>query len=313
MKAKDASGEDGIRLAVGFFDGVHLGHQRILAGANAVLTFRNHPASVLGVAGRPALLMEADERLALLATEGAKNPRTVHAITFTHRFAALSAEQFADFLRREFPNLVRIHCGGNWRFGANGAGTPAMLRALGFDVKVCRYAKYREERVSSTRIRAALASGEIADANAMLGRPYAVTGLIVSGKGLGHKIGSPTLNLTVSPPLKLGVYVVDTPLGCGIANYGVAPTMGIQAWAAPVLEVHLLDGRALAGASRPMSLRVAFRAFLRPEMAFASRSALSERIAADIAAARRFFGLSLEQMLAHGDGDGLNAVGYSEF
>ena len=287
LKAKDASGEDGIRLAVGFFDGVHLGHQRILAGANAVLTFRNHPASVLGVTRRPALLMEADERLALLATEGAKHPRAVHAITFTHRFAALSAEQFADFLRREFPDLVRIHCGGNWRFGANGAGTPATLRALGFDVKVCRYAKYREERVSSTRIRAALASGEIEDANAMLGRPYAVAGLIVPGKGLGHKIGSPTLNLTVSPPLKLGVYVVDTPLGCGIANYGVAPTMGLQAWAAPVLEVHLLDGRALAGASRPLSLRVVFRAFLRPEMAFASHAALREQIAADIATARR--------------------------
>ena len=287
MKSRDASGDDGIRLAVGFFDGVHLGHQRILAGANAVLTVRNHPASVLGVARQPALLMDADERLALLATEGSKIPRDVRAVKFTRQFAAMRPGQFADLIRREFPDLRRIHCGGNWRFGANGEGNPAILRAFGFDVKVCRYAKYKDERVSSTRIRAALAKGEIADANAMLGRPYSVAGTVMSGKRLGRALGSPTLNLPVASPLKLGVYAVDTQFGRGIANYGVAPTMGAQAWETPVLEVHLLDGQALAGAPQPITLRVAFHAFIRPEMAFASRTALRGQIAADIAAARQ--------------------------
>ena len=279
---KDASAGDGVRLAVGFFDGVHLGHQRILAGANAVLTFRNHPASVLGVARQPALLMDADERLALLAAEGCKIPRDVRAVKFTREFAAMSPERFAAFLRREFPDLRRIHCGGNWRFGANGEGTPSTLRALGFDVKICRYAKYKDERVSSTRIRAALAEGEIEDANAMLGRPYSVAGIVMSGKRLGRTLGSPTLNLSVASPLKLGVYAVDTQFGRGIANYGVAPTMGAQAWATPVLEVHLLDSQTLAGAPQPITLRVAFHDFIRPEMAFASRSALRDQIAADV-------------------------------
>ena len=277
----------GTRLAVGFFDGVHLGHQKILADANAVLTFRNHPASVLDAAHPPILLMEADERLSLLATVGAKRPRDVHAMAFTRTLASLSPERFAEFLRREFPDLVRIHCGGNWRFGANGEGTPAILRASGFDVKVCRYATYKGSRISSTRIRAALAEGAVEDANAMLGRPYSVSGHVAPGKGLGRTFGAPTLNLPVALPLKLGVYVVDTPLGRGVANYGVAPTMGAQAWRAPVLEVHLLGGRALGPSSMPVSLRVAFRAFLRPEAAFASRTALREQIAADVAAARR--------------------------
>ena len=290
MDERTGAVKEGVRLAVGFFDGIHLGHQRILADANAVLTFRNHPATVLGVGRPPALLMEADERLALLATIGTKRPRDVHAMVFTRSLARMSPERFAEFLRREFPSLVRIHCGGNWRFGANGEGTPATLRALGFDVKVCRYARYKGERVSSTRIRAALAAGEIEEANAMLGRPYAVAGLVVSGKGLGRTLGSPTLNLSVAPPLKLGVYVVDTPFGRGVANYGVAPTMGARAWAAPVLEVHLLDGRALGPSSAPVALRVAFRAFLRPEETFASPAALREQIAADVAAARRLPG-----------------------
>ena len=276
----------GVRLAVGFFDGVHLGHQKILKGANAVLTFRNHPASVLGVAHPPALLMEADERLDLLATVGCRSPRDVRAFKFTRDFAALSPEQFADFLRREYPALERIHCGGNWRFGANGAGTPATLRALGFDVKVCRYAKYKDERVSSTRIRTALAEGALADANAMLGRPFAVTGIIRPGKKVGRTLGVPTFNMSVALPLRQGVYIVDTPLGRGIANYGVAPTMRALAWTAPVLEVHLLDGLSSKKGSVPTALHVAFRAFLRPERMFASSEALRDQIVADIAAVR---------------------------
>ena len=273
-------------MAVGFFDGVHLGHQKILMGANAVLTFRNHPATVLGVARPPALLMDADERLELLATMGCKSPRAVMTLKFTRDFAALSPEQFAAFLRREYPALERIHCGGNWRFGANGAGTPATLRALGFDVKVCRYAKYRDERVSSTRIRAALAEGALADAKAMLGRPFAVTGVIRPGKGMGRTLGVPTFNMSVSLPLRQGVYVVDTSLGRGVANYGVAPTMGAMAWTAPVLEVHLLDVLSSEKGSVPLELHVTFRAFLRPERVFASPEALRDQVIADIAAAQ---------------------------
>ena len=271
-------------LTIGNFDGVHRGHGRILDGADAVLTFVNHPLTVLDPPHAPPLLMDVDERLALLETEGARQPRAVRALRFTPAFAAQPPAAFADFLRRAYPSLARIHCGGNWRFGAKGAGTPALLRTLGFDVKVARYVRYRNERISSTRIRAALAEGNVEDACAMLGRPFAVTGAVVPGKGLGRHLSAPTLNVAVAPPLKRGVYAVSTSLGPGLANYGVAPTMGRKAWTAPVLEVHLLEGTGLF--APPARLRTEFRAFLRPERTFASVAALRDQIVADIAAAR---------------------------
>ena len=277
-----------MNLAIGFFDGVHRGHVRILDGADAVLTFVNHPLTVLDPDRAPPLLMDVDERLALLETAGARRPRAVRALRFTPAFAAQPPAAFADFLRREFPTLERIHCGGNWRFGANGAGTPATLRRLGFDVKVARYVRYRNERISSTRIRAALAAGRIDEANAMLGRPFAVAGAVVPGKGVGRRLDAPTLNVAAAPPLKRGVYVVSTALGPGLANYGVAPTMGRMAWSDPVLEVHLLKGDALPPDRPPSRLRMEFHAFLRPERTFASVAALRDQIAADIVAARSF-------------------------
>ena len=275
-----------MNLAIGFFDGVHRGHQKILADADAVLTFSNHPLSVLDPSRMPALLMDADERIAMLAAAGADRPRDVKSLRFTREFAAMKPERFAAFLRREYPSLGRVYCGGNWRFGANGAGTPKMLRELGLDVEVVRYATYMKAPISSTRIRTALSEGDVKGANAMLGRPFAVTGQVVSGKGLGRRIGSPTLNVAVAPPLKLGVYAVDTPYGRGVANYGVAPTMCDMAWAAPVLEVHLFDGGALPDSGSPATLRATFLAFLRPEETFGSREALCEQIAADVAAAK---------------------------
>lgn len=275
----------GVRLAVGFFDGVHLGHRRILAGTDAVLTFRNHPLSVLDPVRAPALLMDVDERISMLSTVGTRSPRAVHAIKFTKRFASMTPEEFVSHLRSEFPNLERVHCGGNWRFGANGAGTPQTLRDFGFSVKVSRYAKCGDEAISSTRIRAALAEGDIELANSMLGRRFSVSGCVVHGKGVGCKLGAPTLNFEVSPPLRLGVYVVDTPYGRGVANYGIAPTMGECAWQTPVLEVHLLDGCNIAEEVSGRPLKVEFIGFLRPERRFSSTGALSRQIAADVKAA----------------------------
>jgi riboflavin kinase/FMN adenylyltransferase len=195
-------------------------------------------------------------------------------------------EEFAAYLQREFPGLRKVHCGGNWRFGANGAGTPQTLRDFGFPVKVSRYAKCGDCVISSTRIRAALAEGDVGLANAMLGRRFSVSGNVVSGKGVGCGIGAPTLNFEVAPPLKLGVYVVDTPCGRGVANYGVAPTMGESAWMAPVLEVHLLDAPRDCAISPRGPVRVEFVRFLRPERKFSGIRALCRQIAADIAAAR---------------------------
>ena len=290
MKGIVASGCDGMKLAVGFFDGVHLGHQRILAGTDAVLTFRNHPLSVLDPAHAPALLMDADERISLLRTVGTGRPRTVHAVRFTRKFASMKPEDFVSYLRREFPHLERVHCGGNWRFGGNGAGTPRVLKDFGIPVKVSRFARLGDCVISSTRIRAALAEGDVESANAMLGRRFSVAGGSFHGKGVGRKLGAPTINFDMKLPLRRGVYVVDTPYGRGVANYGIAPTMGENSWNTPVLEVHILDGFEKNRVSTVSSFSVEFVGFLRPERKFNCTDELIGQIAADVKAARAFQG-----------------------
>ena len=277
-----------MNLAIGFFDGVHLGHQRILEGADSVFTFENHPATILSPARVPPLLMDLDERVRCLKAIGMRKglERNVHAVPFTREFASMSPAEFAEYLKGRFPGLGHVHCGANWRFGLNGAGTPEELRRYGFGVKVADCATYKGERISSTRIRRALSEGTLDDANAMLGRPFSVCGRIAGGKGVAKTLGAATLNVMVSAPLKLGVYAVRTDIGPGLANYGVAPTMGDKAWTSPVLEVHLFDGSRLSDMGDPAVLRVEFISFLRPERTFPSVGALRGQIAADVASAR---------------------------
>jgi len=205
-----------MNLAVGFFDGVHIGHQRILAHADAALTFTNHPATVYAPDRAPRLLMTAEERLAAISALGVGR---VIARDFTPTLAAQTPGEFAESLRREFPDLDTVFCGPNWTFGAGGSGTAETLRALGSRVTEVPFATWRDEPVSSTRIRAALGEGDVSAAAAMLGRPYAASGRIVHGKGAGRQLGFPTLNVVSALgelPLARGVYAVDTPLGHGI-------------------------------------------------------------------------------------------------
>ncbi len=277
-----------MNLAIGFFDGVHLGHQRILEGADAAFTFENHPATVLRPSSVPPLLMGMDERMRRLRTVGTRSgaERSVFAVPFTREFASMPPDAFAGYLRGRFPSLRQIRCGANWRFGRGGEGSPDGLRARGFDVVVAECAEYAGERISSTRIRRALSEGALDDANAMLGRPFAAGGRVVGGKGLGRELGAATLNVQVAVPLMPGVYAVRTDAGPGVANYGVAPTMGDRAWPSPTLEVHLFDGAALRGSDAPAALRAEFVSLLRPEREFPSVAALRRQIAEDVAAAK---------------------------
>ena len=277
-----------MNLAVGFFDGVHIGHQRILAHADAALTFTNHPATVFAPDRVPRLLMTTEERLAAMSVQGV---RRVVARDFTPSLAAQAPGAFADSLRRDFPDLDEVFCGPNWTFGAGGAGTAEFLRTCGFRVTVVPYATWRDEPVSSTRIRASLGEGDVAAAAAMLGRPYSASGRVVVGKGEGRELGFPTLNVVPSLgdlPLARGVYAVETVLGRGVANWGVAPTMGDRAWPEPVLEVHLL---ATPTEPPPVLLRVAFTAFVRPERTFASVAELRAQLARDKQSVMRAFPL----------------------
>lgn len=265
---------DGGSVAVGFFDGVHLGHQAILRGATRALTFRNHPLTILDPACAPKLIMSCEERLAAIRACGVSE---VEAIDFTEELARESPESFLSRLGRH------VRCGENWHFGANGAGDAAFLRSRGVMVDVLPYAMYHGKRISSTRIREALVAGRIRDAHAMLGHPFAVSGIVFHGKGKGTAIGYPTVNLSPDHEacLPWGVYAVSVDGRRAIANYGVAPTMGQDAWATPRLEVHFLtsDGAVSDEGAR---LSVEMLDFIRPERHFESVAALSRQIAEDI-------------------------------
>ena len=281
-------------LAVGFFDGVHLGHQAILKGADAALTFRNHPLTVLAPEKAPRLIMSCEERVAAIRACGVRN---VTVVEFTPELAEMPAEEFVDsFLKRKGFRFSTVRCGANWRFGKGGAGDAAFLRERGFEVEVVPYAEYKGERVSSSRIRVALERGEIEDANAMLGRKFQVSGFRFQGKGLGTKIGFPTINIRISErescessriALRRGVYEVEVGGLRGIANYGIAPTMGEKAWEGPVLETHLLGAGVedLRLETRDRVV-VSLIRFIRPERRFDSAADLQRQIAADCATIR---------------------------
>ena len=288
-------------LAVGFFDGVHLGHQAILRGADAALTFRNHPLTVLAPEKAPRLIMSVADRVAAIKACGVED---VTVLDFTRELAEMPAEEFVGrYLSSSVSRLQpSVRCGENWRFGAHGTGDAAFLRARGVAVAVVPYAEYKGEPISSSRIRRCLERGEIEDANAMMGRKFKVQGLKFKGKGLGTDIGYPTVNLkleTLNLKLPLGVYEIELDGVRGIANYGFAPTMGDRAWTSPVLEVHLLDNRTLEHRSRDIASQSDLRPgdvseqsnnfpvtifrFIRPERKFGSVQDLQRQIAADCA------------------------------
>ena len=275
---------DILRVAVGFFDGVHIGHRAILEGADRVVTFRNHPLCVLAPERAPRLIMDERTRLDAIAACGV---RDVVALDFTKDTALMPPEEFAlGHLAGRSVEAVprtRVLCGANWRFGKDGAGNAELLRRMGFDVVVVPYAEYKGGRVSSSRIRQAIECGEIEDANAMLGHRYAVVGETFAGKGEGASLGYPTVNIDVGEPsLKMptGVYEVEVLGARGVANYGVAPTFGERAWKRPVLEIHF-PGERPEIPSGAGAVHVSFVRFIRPERAFRTLEELKRQISSD--------------------------------
>ena len=273
-----------MKVAVGFFDGVHLGHQAILKGADAALTFGNHPLTVLAPERAPRLIMTPEERVAAIKACGVKN---VTVLDFSPELAEMDPEEFANsFLKRKGFRSPTVRCGQNWRFGKGGMGDADFLRRRGIDVEVAPYVEHRGERISSSRIRACLERGEIEDANEMLGRRFQVSGFKFHGKGVGEKLGFPTVNLkleTCSLKLPFGVYEVAIDGQAAISNYGFAPTMGDKSWKFPVLEVHFLNNRAIEQSEHSNNLSVSFVRFVRPERKFDSVEDLQRQIALDCA------------------------------
>jgi len=286
-------------VTIGNFDGIHLGHQAMLArltaraasvgGAPAVLTFEPHPREIFTPQDAPTRLTSLREKLEILRGLGVAH---VHVCHFTRAFAALSAE---DFVRRILVEGLRaryVLVGDDFRFGAKRAGDFALLKQLGekhgFEAESLHTVEAAGQRASSTAVREALAAGDMATAAQMLGRPYSISGRVVGGDQLGRKIGYPTANIQLKhnrPPLT-GIFAVrvqglDQPDWPGVASLGTRPT--VHANGRPTLEAHLFN---FDQSIYRRHLRVEFLHKLRDEAKFPSLQALIAQIDEDARQAR---------------------------
>ena len=289
-------------LTIGNFDGVHLGHQAMLAemkraagrlGVPAcVLTFEPHPREFFAPDKAPTRLTSLREKLELLAGCGVDR---VHVCRFDYRFAQTTAEDFIDRIIARGLGARWVLVGDDFRFGARRAGSFVMLKqaaaSLNFEVAALPSVMLDGERVSSTALRQALAAGELERAGRLLGRTYSISGRVVRGDGLGRKLGFPTANVQMKhnrPPLT-GIFTVRLhgagPEALpGVASLGVRPTVKQQG--APVLEVHALD---FSGDLYRRHVRVEFLNKLRDEEKYADLATLTRQIALDARNAKAFF------------------------
>lgn len=292
-----------LHLAVGMFDGVHLGHRAVIDaaiqsarrsdGLAGVLTFWPHPSRLFRPEKPVRLIQSAGLKARMLLASGID---VVITQPFTPEFAAIEAVEFLPRLRRALPGLTTLYVGENWRFGRERRGDIHLLvaEARKQDLTIFSAPRINEngEPISSTRIRAALEAGRIEEANVMLGYSYFAEGRITPGKRLGRTIGFPTLNLPWDPDLRpcYGVYAVRVlgdrsaaPLPA-VANYGLRPT--VEQSTEPRLEVHVL-GPCPYGEGD--ALTVEWLRFLRPERRFGGIDELRAQIAQDRVRAEAIF------------------------
>ena len=298
--ARFPAGSKPSAIAIGNFDGLHLGHQQILSRVlesarretciAAVLTFYPHPTQVLRPADAPALLMTLDQRLAAIAKTGVDAALVVR---FDGEFAKISPE---DFVRRYAVDTMHarmVAVGANFRFGHRQAGDVDALAELGkrwnFQVESVAPVVADGVVVSSTTIRKYLREGDVEKAAGMLGRPYALEGEIHPGTGMGRKFVVPTLNLSTEQQLlpKLGVYATQVSVAGGdyhaATNVGMRPTFD---GAHVTIESYLLDFNETL-TSGPMAVR--FLSRLRDEMKFSGPEALRKQILGDIEQVKKYF------------------------
>ena len=304
-----ASGKGPVFLAVGMFDGVHLGHQSVLDAARrlsrlrggmvAVLTFWPHPSWLFTPEAPKLMILNPYQKRFKLATNGVD---LMIELNFDADFASLDAEAFIPMLKKHLPELKQIFVGENFRYGAQRAGdiTSLIEQASAEQIQVFSGNRVRAggEAISSTRIRSQISRGDIAAANQLLGYTYVCGGEVIPGKQNGRKIGFPTMNLVWNPDLKprYGVYQVEVEKSGAdadgarmpsVANYGLRPT--VCDLKEPLLEVHVLDRDPHVTPGDP--LRVYWHDFIRPEMKFDGFDSLKSQIAQDVNSARKQFGL----------------------
>lgn len=283
-------------LAVGFFDGLHRGHRKVinktvaeakrLGGKAWVLTFDQHPMKVLRPDSAPLLLTSNRHKVRLLEK---MNVDGCLLMPFTRQLAGMKPEKFVELLSVSMPTLAGIFVGENWRFGHREKGDAGMLiklaRRFSIKVTVVKSVLKTGRIVSSTCIREEVASGNLAKAGEMLGRPFSILGNVIKGRAFGRKMGFPTANLeTYNEVLPhTGVYAVRVLVGRdvvnGVANIGVSPTFPGAMKRKTIIEVHLLDlKRNLYG----RELEIFFVKKLRDEKRFGSVPALKAQIGKDV-------------------------------
>ncbi len=274
------------RVAVGEFDGVHLGHREVIRGNDTVLTFEPHPLQVVRPEAAPKLLTSLEVKAELIAGLGVDE---LVVIPFDRRFAEQTPQEFIDQVLVNGLHATHVSVGENFRFGHRAAGDPQTLAVdHRFETRVVPLVEFDGEVVSSSHVRALIQAGEVEPAARMLGGPFQLRGEVVPGDRRGRELGFPTANIVPDEALVCpghGVYVARADGACAAVNVGVRPTFGTGR--AVLVEAYLLDCEVdLYG----HTLRVDFLARLRGERRFESVDALVEQMRRDVERTRELCG-----------------------
>ena len=270
------------RVAVGTFDGVHVGHREVIRGCDTVLTFDPHPLSVVRPEAAPKLLTPFTVKRDIIAGLGVEE---LVVIPFDEEFRSKTAEQFIDEVLIGKLQAVRVSVGENFTFGKKAAGNPEMLRARPeFETRVVPLVEVEGETVSSTQIRALVSAGDVEKAARMLGGPFIVEGEVAHGDERGRTLGFPTANIVLDEDFVHrghGVYAGWAHGRCAAVNVGVRPQF--ETGRGLLIEAYLLD---YDGDLYGETLRIAFTRRLRGERRFESVDALVEQMGRDVEEAR---------------------------
>ena len=299
---------DGVVATIGTFDGVHRGHQAIMAQVreragelglpSMAMIFEPHPTEFFLREKAPARLMRLGEKYRAIRAEGIDQVLCLH---FNRSLRSMTADQFIGKVLVDGVNLKCLIIGDDFRFGCDRAGDTAKLeeagRHFGYEVADTATVEYRGRRISSTWVREALEAGDFGLAETLMGRRYSISGTVVHGQKLGRQLGVPTANINLKrfrAPLS-GVFIVDTVVNGarlpGVANVGVRPTVG--GLVKPLLEVHLLDWQ---GDIYGRRVEVEFLEKVRDERRFSGVDELLEYILRDIETAKSFFAHRASEM-----------------
>jgi riboflavin kinase/FMN adenylyltransferase len=270
------------RIAVGEFDGVHLGHREVIAGSDTVLTFEPHPLRVVRPEAAPKLLTSLEAKAELIAGLGVEE---LVVIPFDDRFARQSPQAFIDEVLVSKLSATHVSVGENFRFGHGAAGDPALLSADSrFETRVVDLVEVDGEVISSSHVRALVLAGEVDIAARLLGAPFRLQGTVVRGDKRGRELGFPTANIVPDEALVCpghGVYAASAGGGPAAVSVGVRPTFGTGR--AVLVEAYLIDRTVDL---YDHQLTIEFLARLRGERRFESVEALVAQMKVDVDQAR---------------------------